>query len=83
MSLISCLLPTQEARQQSRLGRTPLVATPNLKVNFSKQKHTPIAHQHACFDFTLMREIPYMSSRHVRCELPLARLTTTGLKGGV
>jgi hypothetical protein len=35
------------------------------KSTSSKQQHTPIANQHACFDFTCIRDVPCMSSRHV------------------
>jgi hypothetical protein len=77
---VACLLPTQEARSESRLGKTPLVATSIFKTTFSKQNHPPIAHQHACFDFTCIRESPNVSSHQVRCELPLVR--PTDLTGG-
>jgi hypothetical protein len=41
VSVISCLLPTQEARCQRWLGTPRLIAAQNLEVNFSKE------HRHA------------------------------------
>lgn len=76
LPLVSCRLSPSysgSSFRKSGLGKTPLVATSIFKLNFSKQKHTPIAHQHACIDFTSTRDISCMSSRHVRCDLPLVR----------
>lgn len=42
VSVISCLLPTQEARWQRWLGTPRMIAAPNLEVNFSKEQRHAI-----------------------------------------
>ena len=64
---VAYLLSPSYSGSSSKVGwAKPRLSPPqSSKSTSSKQKHTPIAHQHACFDFTCIRDVPCMSSRHV------------------